>query len=99
MVKITRPDPREVAAAAEIAARTGMAPSRYGAGTKWMWGVYVGSHGGQGKTLVKAMRACLQCCGLGEWWAVNPPDDTQLLKEFFAEVAVRHGLGTLYRNK
>lgn len=56
-----------------------------------MWGVFVGSHGGHGKTLSKAMRACLLCCGLGQWWLADfgkgPP-----LREVFDEIRGRFGL-------
>lgn len=59
------------------------------------WGVCVGSHGGYAKTLRGAMQRCLNCCGIGSWWAVAPPDDNELLLSLFRTVAERHRLGRL----
>jgi hypothetical protein len=53
------------------------------------WGVYVGSHGGEGTTLLKAMRACLMCCGLGKWWRIDYGHG-ELLHVVFDRVAREH---------
>ena len=58
------------------------------------YGVCVGSHGGYGRTLVKAMRACLMCCGLGAWWRTDC-NDNELLREAFDRIAAEH-LGGLH---
>jgi len=66
------------------------------------WGVCVGSHGGHAKTLKGAMRRCLRCCGLGNWWHLGPLKDnghidktkSVLLRDVFERVAAEH-LGSL----
>lgn len=92
----------EVAAAADLE-RRGVMTSPPGEGhpenpEAWLWGVYVGSHGGNGRTLVKAMRGCLMCCGLGRWWRVDG-EGSPLLRDVFDEVATAYGLGGLHPAK
>lgn len=92
----------ERAAAADLEAR-GVMTSEPGSGhpenpEAWQWGVYVGSHGGNGRSLVKAMRACLLCCGLGAWWRADHGEGP-LLREVFDTVATAHGLGGLHPAK
>lgn len=59
------------------------------------WGVCAGSHGGYAKTLRGAMQRCLRCCGIGAWWRVGPPEDTELLSALFDRVSVDRRLGRL----
>jgi hypothetical protein len=62
------------------------------------WHVCVGSHGGSGKTLLKAMRACCMCCGLGEWW-VTERGDGPPLRDVFESAAKEHLGRSLYAHK
>lgn len=50
------------------------------------WSVCVGSHGGHAKRIDAAMRRCLKCCGIGRWWQVSPPENTELLHGLFTRV-------------
>lgn len=53
------------------------------------WGVCVGSHGGYAKTLKAAMRRCLHCCGIGEWWRAESGKGP-LLRTVFRRIAKQH---------
>lgn len=61
-----------------------------------MWSVCVGSHGGHGKTLLKAMRGCLMCCGLGAWWRTDYGKG-ELLRDLFDRVSREHLGRPLYK--
>lgn len=60
------------------------------------WGVFVGSHGGQGKTLIKAIRACLMCCGIGVWWKTDYGEG-ELLRDFLDRACREHLGRPIYR--
>lgn len=53
------------------------------------WGVCVGSHGGYGKTLAGAMRRCLNCCGIGDWWCLDHGEG-ELMATVFERISKEH---------
>lgn len=58
------------------------------------WGVYVGSHGGHGPTLIIAMRNCLDCCGIGEWCRADYGEG-EMLANLFGRLCEQYGLGEI----
>lgn len=48
----------------------GFMPAHY-PGRENAYGVFLGSHGGSGKTPQAAVKACLKCCNIRHWWTIK----------------------------
>src|SRR5260221_3001589 len=60
------------------------------------WGVCTGSHGGHAKTLAGAMRRCLKCCGIGEWWKLDYGEG-ELMADVFDRISAKYLGRSLHR--
>jgi len=47
------------------------------------WFVGLGSHGDCAPTLRKAVKRCLRCCGIGDWWQLRRVLAKEVAKEIF----------------